>query len=92
MTMPATTKQTVKSREELQADLVGILAKRFRVEPEEIDIYEHLGNYGLDSLDAMMVASELSEACGHDITFDELWEYPSVDKIVDYIVKELNQQ
>jgi thioester reductase-like protein len=69
---------TTYSAEQIQDFMVSKLAEVLEVTAAEIDVNEHLENYGLDSAQAMMIISQLETLLGFKPSPVLLWHYPTI--------------
>jgi thioester reductase-like protein len=76
---------------DIQHFLVSNLAELLGVEPAEIDIEEHLENYGLDSAQAMILVSKLEKLLGFQPSPLLLWHYPNIASLSQRLAEELQE-
>lgn len=69
---------TTYSAGQIQDFMVANLAEVLGTTPEEIDVQEHLENYGLDSAQAMIIISKLENLLGFKPSPVLLWHYPTI--------------
>jgi thioester reductase-like protein len=74
--------------EDIQSFLVSNLAEVLGNSPEEIDVEEHLENYGLDSAQAMIIISKLEQLLGFKPSPVLLWHYPSIAALSQRLAEE----
>jgi acyl carrier protein len=60
------------------------LASMLNASPSEIDPDERLGTYGLDSVEAVSLAAELSDWVGVLITTTDLWDHNTINALANY--------
>jgi PfaD family protein len=70
-----------RDAEAIQAWLVTNVAKRLGTDPDEIDVREPFDNYNLDSAQVLILASELEEWMGFELSPTLLWNYPTIEKL-----------
>ncbi|MBC1238619.1 thioester reductase domain-containing protein [Nostoc sp. 2RC] len=85
-----TLKQSLTAAD-IQHFLVSNLAELLGVEPAEIDIEEHLENYGLDSAQAMILVSKLEKLLGFQPSPLLLWHYPNIASLSQRLAEELQE-
>lgn len=78
------------STAQLQRFLVVELARRLEIDPELVDPRQPFERYGLDSLNALRLSAELEERIGTKLSTTVLWDYPSIESLAQYLVRELN--
>ncbi|BAZ00012.1 polyketide synthase thioester reductase subunit HglB [Tolypothrix tenuis PCC 7101] len=77
------------SAADIQAWLVANLAELIGVETDEIDVNEHLENYGLDSAQAMILVSKLEKMLGFQPSPLLLWHYPNIAALSQRLAEDL---
>ncbi len=75
--------------DDIQVFLVSNLAKLLGVATDEIDIKEHLENYGLDSAQAMILVSNLEKLLGFQPSPLLLWHYPNIEALSQRLAEEV---
>ncbi|MBD2293393.1 acyl carrier protein [Anabaena sphaerica FACHB-251] len=73
----------------IQAWLVANISYILGVKPEEIDIREPLDSYGLDSSQAMILASKAEKFLGFKLSLIHLWYYPTIEELAKRLAEEL---
>ncbi|MEH2323382.1 MAG: thioester reductase domain-containing protein [Nostoc sp.] len=74
---------------DIQTFLVSNLAKLLKVPTDEIDVKEHLENYGLDSAQAMILVSNLEKLLGFQPSPLLLWHYPNIEALSQRLAEEV---
>jgi acyl carrier protein len=74
------TKQSYTAKE-IQTWLVSQVCELLGVEPSNIDIREPLDSYGLDSTQAMFIASRMEKLLGFKLSPILLWHYPTIEAL-----------
>ncbi|HLP89656.1 MAG TPA: acyl carrier protein [Nostocaceae cyanobacterium] len=74
---------------EIQAWLVSNISYLLGVEPEEIDIHTPLDSYGLDSSQAMIIASKAEKFLGFKLSLIQLWYYPTIAELAQRLAEDL---
>jgi thioester reductase-like protein len=77
------------SAEDIKALMVSNLAEILKVSTDEISIDEHLENYGLDSLQAMIIIGKLEELLGFKPSPVLLWHYPTISLLSQRLSEEV---
>jgi thioester reductase-like protein len=75
--------------DDIQIFLVSNLAKLLGVATDEIDVKEHLENYGLDSAQAMILVSNLEKLLGFQPSPLLLWHYPNIEALSQRLAEEV---
>ncbi|MEA5576668.1 thioester reductase domain-containing protein [Anabaena sp. UHCC 0451] len=75
--------------EDIQACMVSNLAELLGTTPAEIDVQEHLENYGLDSAQAMIIISKLEQLLGFKPSPVLLWHYPTIAALSQRLSEEV---
>lgn len=73
------------STAEIEAWLLVRLRERLGPEAEDIDPRLPFSYYGLDSLDAVALASELENWLGVPVAPDLAWDYPTAHAVAVYL-------
>jgi acyl carrier protein len=68
---------------ELRHLLLTLLARELKVLPDAIDPGTPLTQYGVDSIAAVIVASELEDTLSVEIPSTLLWDCPTVNALVN---------
>ena len=76
---------STQSAAEIEAWLLDRLRERLGAEAEAIDPRLPFSYYGLDSLDAVALASELENWLGVPVAPDLAWDYPTAHAIAVYL-------
>jgi thioester reductase-like protein len=75
--------------QDIQNWMVSQLAEQLNIEPEEIDIQEPLDTYGLDSAEAMILASKAQDLLGFELPLNLLWLYPNIEGLSERLAEEI---
>ncbi|MCU4120424.1 acyl carrier protein [Variovorax sp. N23] len=67
--------------------IVAYLADCLKIEPSRIEAHVVLSEYGLDSMQAVMMSGDISELTGREVPPNILYEYPTVDQLAAYMEK-----
>ncbi len=66
----------------LRAIVIGPLAEKLGVQPDAFDSAKSFEEYGLDSIDRVLVAEEIASRLGVTLEPEFLYEHRSVDAVV----------
>ena len=84
-----TTPITVRA---VRARLVDGFARRLGVKPAEIDVDGVFNDFGLDSVAALALTTELEQWLGIEVEAAALWYYPTIAEFAAYLVEEFENQ
>ena len=76
---------SARSAAEIEAWLLARLRERLGPEAEQVEAHLPFSYYGLDSLDAVALASELEEWLGLPVSPDVAWDYPTAHAVAAYL-------
>ena len=76
---------------EIQAWIVSYLANMLDVNPEEVDVKIPFERYGLDSSAAVGLTGDLEDWLGREIDPTLLYDYPTIEGLVQHLSSELSQ-
>jgi len=81
------------SLDEIESRLVELLSEIIGIDRREIDRRASLIGYGIDSMDAVVLAGEMSEWLGvDDIDPTIVWDFPTIDAVAGYLHRLINAQ
>ncbi len=63
---------------ELEAWLIGEIARRLRLSPEQVDPEAALSNLGVDSRTAVALSGDLEKILKRELPPTLLWDYPTI--------------
>jgi acyl carrier protein len=69
----------------------GHLAQRVGLAPESIEIDKGLGSYGLDSVDAVLMAGELEEAFNIEIDPARFLQFDSFKQAIEMLAVDIDK-
>lgn len=75
--------------ERIQDWLIKYLANRAGMEPDDIGATIPFARYGLDSVSAIVMTSDLIEMLGHQIEPDAIYQYPTVQALARFLAETL---
>ena len=73
--------------EAIQAWLIANLAERLKVEPKDLRTDEPFASYGLDSVAAVSLSSEMEDWLGRRLSPNLLWDHPTVTSLSEHLAK-----
>ncbi|MDJ0582973.1 acyl carrier protein [Crocosphaera sp.] len=76
------------NKSQIQAWLISQLAQKLEIDPNKIDITLPFESYGLDSESAVVLSGELQDLLKCDLEPTLLFDYPTIEAVADYIVKD----
>jgi acyl carrier protein len=77
------------SKAEIQAWITSYLAQLLEIDPDEIDITIPFDQYGLDSSAAVGMTGDLEDWIGSKIDPTLLYDYPTINTLVQHLAEEL---
>lgn len=87
---PAVQIANLPDAEAIQAWIVSYLAQLLTVDPDQVDITIPFDRYGLDSSAAVGLTGDLSDWLGRDVEPMLLYDYPTIEGLVQYLSTHLN--
>lgn len=81
--------QAVEAKKQLSNWLVKKLTAINTLKESEISLNKPVANYGLDSLHALAIAGELEEMLDIELPTTMVWQYPTIEKITQFIFDKL---
>ena len=76
---------STRSAAEIEAWLLSHLRERLGPAADEVDPHMPFSYYGLDSLDAVALATELEEWLGTPVMPDIAWDHPTAHAVAAYL-------
>ena len=73
------------SSQQLEVVLTAMLARALRVDVVEIDVDRPLEEYGLDSLDAVILIGDFEDELNVELPETLLWDHPTVVAIAGFL-------
>jgi acyl carrier protein len=80
-----TQQRNAVSAAEVQDWLVGKIAGRLGVPPEEVAVDGYFDEFGLDSTEALVLAGELEKWLGIELETTALWYHPTIAELAAHI-------
>ncbi len=75
--------------QDIQEWLINNIALLLGIERSEIDIYQPLESYGLDSAQGMILASKAEKMLGFKLSLIYLWYYPTIAELAERLAEDL---
>lgn len=72
---------------EIQDWLAPRLAEALNLPPERIDAHAPLANYGLGSVEALVLVGDLEDWSGHSLEPTLLWDYPTLAAVAAFLAR-----
>ncbi len=86
--IPDSTANQTYTAEEIQIWLVSQISEQLGVEPDDIDVRKPLDSYGLESAQAMILASKAEKLLGFQLSPILVWHYPTIESLSDRLAEE----
>lgn len=80
------------TRDKLIAWLCHRVAKSLSLSSDQIKVDEPLEHYGLGSKENVMISGDLEELLDRELPHTILWDYPTIEALVSYLVGEETQE
>lgn len=77
-----------QTAEVIQEWIIANIAEQIGAELDEIDINERLDSYGLDSAQAMLLAAQLEDFLGFELSPTLVWHYPTIQAFSERLAEE----
>jgi acyl carrier protein len=84
--------QLTISVESLREELKTSLAEVLRMKPDDVDVDIEFVDMGLDSVTGVEWIQAINKQYGTSIQSTRIYDYPSINKMANYLVKELPEQ
>lgn len=81
--------QSMLTEEEIQDWLADQIAKQLGIDVDEIDIQASFNSYGLDSVQAMNIASLGKQCFGIQLSPLVIWNCPNIKLLSQHLVEEI---
>ncbi|MBD2448800.1 acyl carrier protein [Nostoc sp. FACHB-152] len=82
----------IPTSQEIQEWIIAYLADLLEIEPEEVDVTIPFDRYGLDSSAAVGMTGDLEDWLKTEIDPTLLYDYPTVEALVQHLSLELKAQ
>jgi len=83
----ATLPRNYPTAKTIQAWLIGNLAERLKVSPGDLRTDEPFASYGLDSVAAVSLSSEMEDWLGRRLSPNLLWDHPTIASLSEHLAK-----
>jgi len=77
----------LRSPDEIRSWIVDYLSDLLEADADEIDVTVPFDRYGLDSSAAVGLTGDLEDWMGVEVSPTLLYDYPTVEALVDYLSK-----
>jgi acyl carrier protein len=67
--------------------LAAKLAEQLSLDVNTVSVNEPVTRYGIDSIDAVTMVSDLEDLLGLELPATLLWDYPTIAKSAEYLAK-----
>jgi acyl transferase domain-containing protein/acyl-CoA synthetase (AMP-forming)/AMP-acid ligase II/acyl carrier protein len=74
-----------KSLAAIRSWLVAQVATTLKVKPQEVDVQTPFAHYGMDSLQAVSLSSDLEEWLGRDLSPTLVYDYPNIEALARHL-------
>jgi acyl transferase domain-containing protein/acyl-CoA synthetase (AMP-forming)/AMP-acid ligase II/acyl carrier protein len=81
-------RQETKTTAEIQSWLVAQVATLLKVRSQEVDVRKPFAHYGMDSLQAVSLSSDLEEWLGRDLSPTLVYDYPNIETLARHLAGE----
>jgi acyl carrier protein len=73
--------------DEIQDWLVAKVGAILKVPPEEVNVTTPFTRFGLESIAAVTLATELGEWLGRDLDATLLWDFPTIEVVAKHLAE-----
>jgi acyl carrier protein len=87
MGSPDTAHAARRTEDEVRQWLLASVARVVKVTPDQIDGSQRFDTLGMDSLQAVSLSGAIEEWIGEELSPALVWEYPSIDLLVSYLME-----
>jgi acyl carrier protein len=87
MGSPDTAQAGKRTEDEIRQWLLASVARVVKVTPDQIDGSQRFDTLGMDSLQAVSLSGALEDWIGEELSPALVWEYPSIDLLVRYLME-----
>ena len=85
----ATNLPSLYTAESIQNWLTKWIANELAVELDAIDIHKSFAEYGLDSVTAVKLVSDLGNWLERELSANSTWDYPSIASLAEHLAQEI---
>jgi acyl carrier protein len=75
--------------EAIQAWLITNIAEHLGIEPQDINVWKPLTEYGLDSITGVSLAGDLEDWLTLQLSPTLLWDHPTIEELVFHLAEEV---
>lgn len=83
-------KALTSNHQTIQNWIVNWLSKKLKIEAKSIDLNKAFADFNLDSMLAVELAQDLTDWLNHPLDATILWNFPSIESLVNHLFSELN--
>jgi acyl carrier protein len=76
--------------ESIQTWLITNIAEHLGIEPQDINVWKPLTEYGLDSITGVSLAGDLEDWLGLQLSPTLLWDHPTIEELAYHLAAEGN--
>ncbi len=76
-------------KEEIKIQLVEIISQILDVQKNQIDIHQSLSSFQLDSMELLILTSEIENYLGHELSFILFNDYPNIEILAKRLSEEI---
>lgn len=76
-------------KEEIKIQLVEIISQILDVQKNQIDIHQSLSSFQLDSMELLILTSEIENYLGHELSFIFFNDYPNIEILAKRLSEEI---
>lgn len=80
------------TKEELIEWMIQEIEENLFIPRDEIELDEPFTSYGIDSAQAVLMVSSLSEKVGIELPPTLFWDYPNIEAVSDYLIQRINEE
>jgi acyl carrier protein len=85
---PADSQKQLPNAEAIEAWLLRRLSEVLKVKPEKVDVRLPFASYGLGSVQAVSLATDLADWLGRDLPATLVWDYPNIEALAKAVAED----
>jgi acyl carrier protein len=78
----------LNTQEDIESWLVARIAREAKITPNQIGRDTEFARFGLDSIVIVTLVDDLEVEIGASLDPTILWEYPTIDRLTEWLVRE----